>query len=132
MALRKEIVAVAPENTGDGLDAPAEIETASLDPIAGAAAVLADPAPAAPPTPRSSSLDKPFIQIGIFSVEANANRTATQMRSAGLIPTIKPGERAGKPFWRVVVGPATSASERATLLNTIKDQGFADAYAVSN
>ena len=89
------------------------------------------PAPAAP-APRASNLDKPFIQIGIFSVKANADRTANQMRSAGLIPTIKPGERGGKPFWRVVVGPATNAAERNVLLKTIKGQGFTDAYSVTN
>jgi len=134
VALRKEIVAVEAEPNAADLAAPAEVETAALDPIAGAAAVLdATPPAPAPPTSRNagSSLSKPFIQIGIFSVEANAERTATQMRSAGLVPTIKPGARGGKPFWRVVVGPATSSTERATLLKTIKDQGFADAYAVS-
>ena len=64
--------------------------------------------------------------------EANADRAAKQMRSAGLIPTVKEQELSGKPFWRVVVGPATSASEQASLLSTIKDEGFSDAYAVTN
>ncbi len=139
VALRKEIVAVEPEapEEATALDAPTEIETAALDPIESAASVLAE-APATPPAaatataPSASGLAKPFIQIGIFSVKANADRTAQQMRGAGLLPTIKPGERSGKPFWRVVVGPATSARERDILLKQVKDQGFADAYVVSN
>jgi rare lipoprotein A len=38
------------------------------------------------------------------------------MRNAGLIPSIKQGERCGKQLWRVLVGPATNKSERTTLL----------------
>ena len=143
-ALRKELVTEPdieePENI-DAVEAPAEIEETPLDPVATAAAAIdaaaatpaATPKPTpAPRAPRGSSLEKPFIQIGIFSVEANANRTAQQMRAAGLIPTVKKGESNGKPFWRVLVGPATNASERNTLLATIKEQGFSDAYAVTN
>ncbi|MCB4379507.1 SPOR domain-containing protein, partial [Synechococcus sp. MU1644] len=89
--------------------------------------------PAAATTrPTASKLDKPFIQIGIFSVQANADRTATQMRNAGVIPTVKTFERDGKSFWRVVVGPAGTSSERSQLLTKIKDEGFTDAYAVTN
>jgi len=32
----------------------------------------------------------------------------------------------------VIVGPATNKSERATLLKTIKELGFTDAYFVTN
>jgi len=117
-----------------------EISQTQLDPIAGAAAAIdasTPPAPTAPkpvPTPpaKSSSLDKPFIQIGIFSVEANAKGTAGQMRNAGLIPTVLAQTSNGKPFWRVVVGPAQSKSERTALLKKVKAAGFSDAYAVTN
>lgn len=129
-----------------------EIEATPLDPIAGAAAAIeAAPAsstqdsssqasssqvssPRAPvaPAPRVSSLSKPFIQIGIFSVESNAKNTAAQMRNAGLIPTVLAQTGNGKPFWRVVVGPAQSKSERSQLLKKIKETGFTDAYAVTN
>lgn len=145
VALRKEIVAVEPEPVEtDQVAAPAEVETAELDPIAGAAAVLAEDgaeaasvatsaAPAPKPAPRvASGLTKPFLQIGIFSVESNAKRSADLLSGAGLLPTIKPGEKDGKPFWRVVVGPARDASERKILLDKIKDVGFTDAYAVTN
>lgn len=160
VALRKETVEVAPPISEEEVIAePAEITETSLDPIAAAGAAIdaAEPTPvetaaaatastetaviepAALPQsnlPQSvapaSSLSKPFIQIGIFSEEANADRAAKQMRSAGLIPTVKEQELSGKPFWRVVVGPATSASEQASLLSTIKDEGFSDAYAVTN
>jgi cell division septation protein DedD len=139
-ALRKEEVAVEPAvsdaaTTGE-LAEPADVRETALDPIAGAAAAIDASAPttpvAVPARPTDSSLDKPFIQIGIFSVEANATRTASQMRTAGLVPTIKRGDSGGKPFWRVLVGPAQNSSERKTLLNKIKGEGFSDAYAVTN
>ena len=151
-ALRREEVAETPEpvmaeTDTAALDAPTDVSEAPLDPIASAEAAIdasaptpaaaaptPAPAPAAPaPAPKpTSSLKKPFIQIGIFSVEANASRTAKQMRSAGLVPTVKQQEANGKPFWRVLVGPATSKSELKTLLETIKGEGFTDAYAVTN
>nr|WP_235003708.1 SPOR domain-containing protein [Jhaorihella thermophila] len=85
------------------------------------------PAPKRPASP----LKKPYIQIGIFSVEQNAKRTADQMRSAGMIPTIHAETMNGKPFWRVVVGPARSTSERSALLKQVKSTGFSDAYYVT-
>lgn len=124
-----------------------DIQAAPLDPIAGAAAAIDAaavssgtaqtasvqvPSPKAPVAPRASSLSKPFIQIGIFSVESNAKNTAAQMRNAGLIPTVLAQTGNGKPFWRVVVGPAQSKTERSQLLKKIKETGFTDAYAVTN
>ena len=94
-------------------------------------AVVASAKPPAP-APKSSKLDKPFIQIGIFSVQQNAKDTATAMRQAGMVPTIKTFTSNGKTFWRVVVGPALSADERGTLLAKIKKTGFTDAYAVTD
>lgn len=127
--------------------APAKIAETPLDPIAGAAAAIeaAAPAPAAAaassaPVPKpaaaapavASSLEKPFIQIGIFSVESNAKRTAAMMRDAGMIPTVLEQSSSGKPFWRVLVGPAQNKSERSALLKSVKDTGFTDAYAVTH
>lgn len=142
------------------VDAPAEVQTASLpaqtatdaapdpslDPIAAAAAAIEAAAPqaqaASKPTTNeavakaaaqarpASPLSKPYIQIGIFSVEANAKRTADQMRNGGMVPTIFKEQLNGKTYWRVVVGPAMSGSERSALLKQIKEAGFSDAYAV--
>lgn len=112
-----------------------EISAEPLDPIAGAAAAIEAAPPQTPTAPRPaavSSLEKPFIQIGIFSVESNAKNTAAQMRNAGLIPTVLEQSSKGKPFWRVVVGPAQSKSERSQLLKSVKAAGFTDAYAVTN
>lgn len=149
-ALRREEVADAPEATPVAdFEAPADISAApidatpldapAIDPIAAAAAAIdiaeaatPTPAPTAAPAPVSSSLAKPFIQIGIFSVEDNANGTADRMRATGIVPTVLQQTSQGRTFWRVIVGPATSESERAELLRQVKAQGFEDAYFVTN
>lgn len=98
-------------------------------------AVAADPLPAAPdasaPAP-SSSLDKPYIQIGIFSIEANARATADRLTAAGMPVRVIASQGSGRAYWRVIAGPAQTSSERADLLSRVKGAGFADAYAVSD
>lgn len=152
-ALRREEVQVEPPQepapAAGELKAPSGVEAKKLDPIAGAAAAIekaekkpvegaAAAAPAAQPKPKpkpaqkSSSLSKPFIQIGIFSVEKNANNTATAMRQAGMSPVVKQQKLNGKAFWRVLVGPANTSAERASLLKKVKASGFTDAYFVKN
>jgi len=93
---------------------------------------VSPPAAATAPRASASSLDKPFIQIGIFSVEENARNTATAMRRNGMVPTVKKQTTQGKDFWRVIVGPAANSSERGILLKKIKSVGFEDAYPVTN
>jgi cell division septation protein DedD len=154
VALRKEQIPVAPpvaEPDGaaaKAIAAPDTIEEAALDPIAAAEAAIEAAPPTqietetvaaearADPQPASalpvSTLDKPFIQVGIFSTEKNAERAAGQMRSAGLVPTVRQQQSSGKSFWRVLVGPATTGDEREKLLTQIKSKGYSDAYAVTN
>ena len=155
VALRREEVTIAPPATTD-FDAPVDVSAAPLDdPIAAASAAVAaaesaatetiaqvEPAavpvpvptvaPAAPAPAPVSSLDKPFIQIGIFSVEENANNTATALRRDGMSATVLAQNSQGKPFWRVVVGPAPTAADRAAILQKVQALGFSDAYAVTN
>lgn len=110
---------------------------ASLAPAARPAPTASEPSskPASESTQaaaKPSPLAKPYIQIGIFSVEANATRTAAQTRSAGMSTTVYAQSSGGKPFWRVVVGPAQTGAERSRLLSKAREIGFTDAYAVTN
>ena len=110
---------------------------ASSDPLIAAAAAIeaaeASAAPAATPAPTpTSSLSRPYIQIGIFSVEANANTAAAQMVSAGLNATVVSQTSQGRAFWRVIVGPATTEASRAAALDQVKALGFTDAYFVTD
>ena len=120
-----------------------EADIPATDTLA-AAEVSEEPLPAAAPAPQASApspkpaprpvsqLDKPYLQIGIFSVEKNARNTAVAMRQAGMIPEVLDQTSKGKRFWRVIVGPATNTEERAILLQKVKAAGFTDAYAVTN
>ncbi|WP_273524178.1 SPOR domain-containing protein [Rhodosalinus sediminis] len=153
-ALRREEVSEAPEDdaaedqaTEAALPEAAEVSAAPLDPVAAAEEALeagddaaaGDDTPSAddaasetaePATPPRSAPERPYVQIGIFSVEQNARNTATAMRQAGMVPTVRKQETQGKTFWRVLVGPAPNRRDLEALLDTAREQGFADAYAV--
>lgn len=113
----------APEpQTGD-LSAAAPV----VRPAAGSA-----PQPAAEPAARPAATGgKNFLQVGIFSVEANANNTATALKGAGLTASVIKDASQGKTFWRVIAGPAGTGAERDALLAKTKGLGFGDAYFVS-
>jgi len=143
VALRREMVPVEQPEPVVELTTASEIETTPLDPIAGAAAAIdaaeaaqAAPAPSTTPMPlpksASSPLEKPFIQIGIFSIQGNALKTADLLRADGIIPTVIEQSSQGRTFWRVIVGPAMTSDERSALLTKVKELGFADAYYVTN
>jgi len=136
-ALRREQVpdAPAPVAEDDSSDTPKDEPVNAL--AAAAAAIDAAEKAKAKPTPppvrtASGALDKPFIQIGIFSVEQNARNTATSLKTLGIIPIIKAQESKGKKFWRVLAGPASNKSERSQLLKKVRTLGFNDAYFVTN
>lgn len=131
-ALRREEVAEEAPAAAPQVETPSDISATELAPAATAAPAAAPATPASAPVQTATGLSKPFIQLGIFSVEQNANNTAEAMRVAGMVPTVKKSTSSGKTFWRVLVGPAQTSAERSTLLKKIKASGFADAYAVSN
>ncbi|WP_233587068.1 SPOR domain-containing protein [Pseudorhodobacter sp. E13] len=144
---REEVQAEAPDAARPILDANEAVKTTSLDPVSNAAAALdkadgkpaapkpvatAAPKPAAPKpaAPAAASGGKSLIQIGIFSVEANANRAASTLTKAGVPAKVSTESSQGKTFWRVTAGP-TDASTRAATLSKVKGLGFSDAYFVS-
>lgn len=135
-ALRREEVSEPEIAPAAEATAPAgDIETSTIDPISVAAAAIDEAeAEAASPAsaPQTSSLDRPYIQIGIFSVEANANRTAQMMRDADLSPIVHEQTSSGRTFWRVVIGPAQTTAERNRMRETVRGLGFTDAYFVTN
>ena len=94
-----------------------------------AAAPAPTPAPAPAPQP-ASTLERPFIQLGIFSVEANARSAETMARNAGLSARMVEGRTQGNAFWRVIIGPAQTQAEQGQMLARVKSLGFNDAYTV--
>lgn len=145
-ALRREEAAQpapTPESSPEATpDSPVETPLAAAEGIttqtldgAPAAAPEAAASPSLPPAPApaaASSLDKPYIQLGIFSVEANARSLAEDMTTRGMPARVASSTVQGSPFWRVIVGPAGSEAQRSAYLDQVKAQGFADAYFVRN
>lgn len=145
---REEAKAETPDAARPILDANEAVQTTSLDPVATAGAALdkvaAKPKPAvaaqppkAAPKPPTTSAAKPastsgkgLIQIGIFSVEANANRASGTLTKAGIAASVTKDSSQGKDFWRVTAGPAASNARDATLTK-VKGLGFTDAYYLS-
>ena len=125
--------AEAGEIEQSALDDPEAVAEAAIDGAESAEdeAPAAPPEPSeAPPEPEAGSLERPYIQIGIFSREENAEGAANQMRDGGMVPTVREETTQGRTSWRVIVGPARTESERATLLEKVRELGFTDAYPV--
>ena len=123
------------------------VETTTLDPVAtGAAAAIAraeaTDKPVARPTravaepetaavqdvPAASGLKNPFVQIGLFTVEANADAAAANLRQSGIVPSIQTNDVNGGLTWRVRVGPVSTAEDQAALLAQVKSLGYTDAF----
>lgn len=117
----------------------ASVTTQTLDPIKAAEAALErsdatiaqDPA-SKPPANSFSDLSKPYIQIGIFAVQANADRAARRLNDAGILPVVLKQQSAGRSIWRVIVGPARSKAEGRKLQTKVKGLGYTDAYFVTD
>ena len=143
IALRRDEENVQTDATRPILDSSETVETQALDPIAGAAAAIeradaqpvsptpvapviggapaTSPVPTAAPTPAASTGGR-TIQIGIFSVEANATRAAATLTKAGLTGNVRREESQGKALWSV-----TTRGDAAAMTK-VKGLGFPDAY----
>ena len=124
------------DRTEDAVVSPDALAAENIDvqTLDGTELVSADPVPVAStavPKPAKSRLKTPFLQVGIFSVESNAEGVADQLRGQGMVPLVVMETTNEKPSWRVIVGPATTRSEQRVLLGKINGLGFTDAYAVS-
>ena len=112
-----------PKNT-DGPVAPVMTSGGTAAPSAAAAptTTATAPKPPAPPAAAPAAAKGGMIQIGIFSVEANAKRAADTLGKAGIPATVRAESAKGKPFWSVTATGGTDT------LGKIKAAGFADAY----
>jgi hypothetical protein len=150
IALRREEVAAETDATRPILDANEAVSTTAIDAVASAAideaegkapeaAAAPAPKPVAPviatapaaAAPAATAAAAPAagsdvtIQIGIFSVEANANRTVATLTKAGVAATSRKETTQGKTWWSVT---ARGTGDRAALLAKVKGLGFTDAY----
>ncbi|MGL5008314.1 MAG: SPOR domain-containing protein [Paracoccaceae bacterium] len=133
---REEAPEAAPSVAAPVLDTAETLEpTGNGDDIAaGAAAALdrtaaaAEPAAPAPEAPAPAAGGDVRIQVGIFSVEANAKRAADTLSAAGVAATVRKEASQGRDFWSVI---ASGSGNRNALLQKVKGAGFGDAYLLS-
>lgn len=85
-----------------------------------AASTLIAATPAAPVI--SNDQTGQLIQIGLFSIEENANRAVAMLKSSGVSASIRASTSKGKPLWSV-----TARGDAASLAKA-KAAGFKDAY----
>ncbi|MGO4166832.1 SPOR domain-containing protein [Novosphingobium sp. YAF33] len=82
------------------------------------------PAVSAPPAKAVTTTDKParkgseVVQVGAFSVEANARKSASQLGAS---------VTKGGKFWRVQMGPFANRAQAAAALEKAKAAGYSDA-----
>ncbi len=126
---------VAPIDVAPIATAPLDAPSTDLplpEPAAAPAIAPVAPVPEPAPSSASSALEKPFIQVGIFSLESNADGAAARLRGDGMVATVREQNSDGTTFWRVLVGPAPNAADRTAILAKVQALGFSDAYFVSD
>lgn len=123
-------------------EATASVASAAAALSQTAAAAVPDPAPVVQvveDTPEtvdvSSIISAPvtnpsgaMAQIGIFSVEANANAAAQQINAAGIPAEVVAETMGGQQVWRVTAGPLPDDSAIASL----RGLGYVDAFVIED
>ncbi len=120
-----------------------DVDTEPLDPLAAASAAIDEAqedtatleqpeTETTAPEPVVAGLKNPFVQVGLFSVEANASAAAANLRQSGIVPTIAEGANGDSRFWRVLVGPVTNANDQAEVLAQVRALGYTDAFLAPN
>jgi len=67
-------------------------------------------------------------QIGVFSIEGNANSAAQSIIASGIEATVAPQEVGGRTVWRVVAGPVTDTGD----ITRLREMGFVDAFVIED
>ncbi len=128
-AMTADVSAPIADTAGAGAIEQAPLDPAVAAATAGIAAAETKQSAAIPAA--GPALKRAYVQIGIFSTEANANKAVTQLQGAGMTATVVTDQSNGKTYWRVIVGPAASVAERDAFASRVKGIGYPDAYPVS-
>ena len=129
------IAAAEAPTPGSSAAAPAAAGGVSVNlppaaPVAAAAATAATADASAPPAPVAPAVELTglLVQIGVFSVQANADAAASKLTTAGVQTVVVPEEAGGRTVWRVVSGPVADAEAQTAMVAQIKELGFVDAF----
>ncbi|CUH63991.1 Sporulation related domain protein [Thalassovita gelatinovora] len=82
--------------------------------------------PAHKPTVQPSG--QSFVQVGMFGVPSNAQKTALRLKQSGLPVRIWSAKRNGKAYQIVVAGPFPSNAGAQQALGAVRRSGFSDAF----
>ncbi len=113
-----------PRKAAPASPAPFVAPVPAPKPRPSAAASRPTPAVSAPPAKAVTTTDKPdrkgseVVQVGAFSVEANARKSASQLGAS---------VTKGGKFWRVQMGPFANRAQAAAALEKAKAAGYSDA-----
>lgn len=118
-AAAEQSTAAAAAVAADAAEVVAETgDAANADDTVDVSAVLA-------PTPLPQGAQ---AQIGVFSVESNANNAAQSIIAAGIDATVEPQEVGGRTVWRVLAGPLADTSD----VTRLRELGFVDAFVIED
>jgi cell division septation protein DedD len=121
-ALRREEAKATVNANQPILDTAETVQTETpVAPADSAAVETVAQSPLAPPVATGNGR---LIQIGIFAIEANANRAAATLSAAGVPASIRASTSQGKPLWSVTARGDTQS------LDIVRAAGFGDAYFV--
>jgi cell division septation protein DedD len=94
----------------------------------------ATPRPATPerPTPDRLAAESPdkgtggwMVQLGVFSIQANAERLAQELRRQGFHTLVSENSGGGRPLWRVRAGPVAEHAAAEQLSAKLRAAGHA-------
>ena len=83
-------------------------------------------------TPDPSPADLLYIQVGAFSLQANARKIGDAIAKQGIPVIIAPLEQNGKTLFRVRAGPALTPQQAEALLVKIQSLGYDAAQIISD
>ncbi len=116
------VAAAATPETDDSDDG--DIVEVNLPP----AEPVAEAAPVAVALPAATS--GPRFQIGVFSVEPNAEEAAARLRRTGIPTSVVAQDAGGRVVWLVMSSPAEDDANADATLARIKEAGFIDAVLI--
>ncbi len=79
----------------------------------------------ATPADKSSSTGGWMVQLGVFSVQANAERLAQELKSQGFHALVSENGGGGRPLWRVRSGPVVERAAAEQLNARLRAAGHA-------
>ena len=66
-----------------------------------------------------------MVQLGVFSIQANAERLAQELKSQGFHTLVSEISGSGRPLWRVRAGPVAERAAAEQLSARLRAAGHA-------